>query len=180
VVRLLFIAFCILLHTHTAHADTKPLATEEEVPAALKAFEKWTGAFLAKDYKTQRAMTHPRIIRWYDKNRWKKLRNNSKQNGDIVSVKVEKAVSIAPEKIPCTEQGHCYRKNIPVLMFLLQTEYTKNTPPQPEYVVMARSDKGWLFGGGTFPNRPMGETLLIMNQKDVDKYTFRANNGFPR
>lgn len=149
-----------------------PIVTEEDVPAALKAFEQWTEAFTSDDYNAQRSMTDPRIVRWYDKSRWKKLIRKSKKKGRLLSVNIEKVVPIASKDIPCTEQGHCYRKNVPVLLFFLKTKYSKNTPPQPEYAVMARSDDGWFFGGGTFPNRPMGETLLIMNEKDVKKYTY--------
>jgi hypothetical protein len=36
--------------------------------------------------------------------------------------------------------------------------------------VMARSGDDWLFGGGSFLNRPLGETAVIMSEQDEQRY----------
>ncbi len=65
---------------------------------------------------------------------------------------------------------HCYRRGVQYVVFVLRTTYEKASPGQPEYVAMAKSDEGWRFGGGTFPNRPLGETAVIMTESDESRY----------
>jgi hypothetical protein len=73
--------------------------------------------------------------------------------------------------------GHCYRKDVQYVFILLRSTYAKAAPAQPEYVVMAKSEEGWKFGGGTFPDTPMGETSSILNRKDEHRYRYRDTNS---
>jgi hypothetical protein len=39
---------------------------------------------------------------------------------------------------------------------------------------MANSPQGWSFGGGTFLNKPFGETWIILDRKDERRYQFKG------
>lgn len=77
---------------------------------------------------------------------------------------------VTAAQLPCTEQGHCFRKHLKYYLIMIKSEYAGEKPPQPEYVVMAKSKNTWRFGGGTFPNRPMGETSVILDRQDEARY----------
>jgi len=72
--------------------------------------------------------------------------------------------------------GHCFRKDVQYVFILLRSTYETAAPAQPEFVVMAKSEEGWKFGGGTFPDTPMGETSVILDRKDEHRYRYRDTN----
>lgn len=154
-----------------ARADDVPLATTADVDEALKILDQWIAAYQAEDYSAQWRLTDPRIRRWWYEDRWRKgMRKARRRDGKLLTVDVQAGDPIAAEKLPCTEMRHCYRRGVQYVVFVLRTTYEKASPGQPEYVAMAKSDEGWRFGGGTFPNRPLGETAVIMTESDESRY----------
>ncbi len=89
----------------------------------------------------------------------------------IADVRNSGAVGGSRRGLPCTEQKHCFHKDIRYVAFVIGSKYKTASPPQPEYAVMAWSEEGWRFGGGTFLNRPLGETAVILTEKDERLYT---------
>jgi len=77
-------------------------------------------------------------------------------------------------KIPCTEMRHCYRKDIQVVLIIMNSLYKIIGEKEKEYVVMANSSHGWRFGGGTFLNIPFGETMTILDRKDERRYEYKG------
>jgi hypothetical protein len=174
--------------SHDGLADTKPrpvafqqsepeqaipaLPTVEDTKIAHGIMQQWVQAYHEGRFIDQWDLTDPRIRRWHPKRRWRKwMTRATKRNGKIKSYEVTSITRLYATQLPCTEQGHCYRKDVPVILFMIKSEYEKAGPPQPEYIVMSKSEEGWKFGGGTFPNRPMGETSLILDRKDEKRYT---------
>ena len=154
-----------------AVADEPPLATEEEVIEAYGTLRDWIEAFRSRDYRAQWLLTDSRIRRWHNRSRWRNwMREARKRNGDLLSYAPESGAPVLAEQIPCTEQGHCFRRGVQYIIYIMRTEYEKVEPPQPEFAVMAKSDEGWRFGGGTILNRPMGETSVIMTVQDEARY----------
>lgn len=154
-----------------------PLASAEEVSAALEAFQAWSAAYQSGDYNAQFALTHPLIRQWGDATAWRRLmRDAARRNGALVSLELEGAGPLSASDVPCTEMGHCYRRDMQVVMIVLRTRYERADPAQPEYVVMANSDEGWRFGGGTFPNRPRGETMAILDRADEARIRVDRNS----
>ncbi len=174
VAALFFLVFIITLASMppvTADEEKPPLPTDEDVRTAYGVLMEWGTAYQKGDYLQQWRLTDFRIRHWHDRKRFKKwMRRARKRDGKLLSFKVEKALPLYATQLPCTEMGHCYRKDVDVILFLIASQYEKASPPQPEYIVMARSKEGWRFGGGTFPNRPMGETSLILDRKDERRY----------
>ena len=170
---LLALLFSLAALIPAAHADEEkpPLPTEADVHEAYGVLMDWATSYQQGEYLQQWRLTDFRIRHWHDRKRFKKwMRRARKRDGKLLSFKVDKALPLYATQLPCTEMGHCYRKDVDVILFLISSTYEKASPPQPEYIVMARSDEGWRFGGGTFPNRPMGETSLILDRKDERRY----------
>jgi hypothetical protein len=171
------VAIFITIAAITSHAsavEEPPLATAEEVTEALESFKEWINTIQAEDYDQQWLLTDPRIRQWFDKGRWKKrLRGARKQSGAVLSIEVEAVAPVTASQLPCTEMKHCFRKDVQYVFVLIRSTYEKAEPAQPEYVVMAKSDEGWKFGGGTFPDTPMGETSAILDRKDESRYRYR-------
>lgn len=170
-----FLACCAALALapiiEAAAAEEPPLATEQEVIDAYAVLQEWTEAYRSGDYDAQWRLTDSRIRYWHDKKRWKKwMTKAQRRNGDLLSYVVEYGAPVRGEQLPCTENGHCFRRGVQYIMYVMQTQYEKATPVQPEYAVLAKSDEGWRFGGGAFLNRPMGETSVIMTRQDEERY----------
>jgi len=164
-------ALAIVFSPAPLFADEPELATQEEIAAAHSVFIEWTSAFQTGDYRAQWLLTDSRIRHWHDRKRWKGwMTKAAKRNGALVSYEVEAAAPARAEDIPCTEMGHCFRQGVKYVLFLIRSEYEIAEPAQPEFVVMALSDEGWRFGGGSFLNRPMGETSVIMTVQDERRY----------
>ena len=160
-----------LTFANVAWADEPALATQDEVVEAYDVLREWTEAYRAKDYDAQWLLIHPRIRRWHNKKRWNGwMKKAQKRNGDLLSYVAEYGTPIQADQIPCTEQGHCARRGIQYIMYIIRTEYETAEPGQPEYAIMAKSRAGWRFGGGSFLNRPMGETSIIMTEQDEARY----------
>lgn len=154
-----------------ARAEDVPLATEDDVPVATQVLAQWAAAYQAQDYDTQWQLTDPRQRRWWDKKRWHKAMTKARRkDGPLISYTINAASPIDAAKLPCTEMGHCYRRGVQYILFIVTSAYEKAAPTQPEYVAMAKSDEGWRFGGGTFPNRPLGETAVILTEGDERRY----------
>jgi hypothetical protein len=175
--QLLFLSCLMAATTNIYAVDEPPLATQQEIQEALESFKAWAAAFQAKDYDQVWLQTDPRIRQWFDKHRWKKrIRGALKNTGEILSYEVEAIAPVSASQLPCTEMGHCYRQGVQYVFILLRSDYEKASPPQPEFVVMAKSEEGWKFGGGTFPDTPMGETSSILDRKDESRFRYR-NDG---
>lgn len=146
-------------------------AGEADLDAAQSAMASWIEAYQARDFAAQWRMTDPRIRRWFDRQRWtRRLERAFRANGNLADYVVADRAAIAAEQLPCTELGHCFRQDVPYVIFILRTRYEVAAPPQPEFSVMAKSSEGWRFGGGTLLNRPLGETAVIMTQQDERRY----------
>lgn len=162
---------CAFVLTHAARAEDTPLATPAEVETALQVFAQWTAAYQAEDYDTQWRLTDPRIRRWWGQTRWHKgMTKARRKDGKLTAYTIQAADPIDAAKLPCTELRHCYRRGVQYVVIILHSTYEKATPGQPEYAAMAKSHEGWRFGGGTFPNRPWGETAVIMTESDESQY----------
>jgi hypothetical protein len=159
-----------------------PLASADEVANALQAFKQWTALYQDKDYQAQYLLVHPRIQKYKTPKMWKKAMHKSqRRNGRLDAYDIYFVSAVPAEKIPCTEMGHCYRKDMQVVMIVLNSRYEKIGAMDKEYVLMARSGDDWFFGGGTFPNRPFGETMGILDRRDEKRYEYngieRSNSG---
>lgn len=160
-----------VLAANVAHSEEPELATAEEIAAAGAALAEWTAAYEAGDYRAQWLLTDSRIRRWHDKERWKVwMTKAARRNGALKAHAISAVTPAQAKDIPCTENGHCYREGVKYVVFLIRSEYALAEPPQPEFAVMAHSDEGWRFGGGTFLNRPLGETAVIMTVQDERRY----------
>ncbi len=152
-------------------ADRPPLATEAEVRNAYRVLQEWVTAYVEGDDLAHRQLTHERIRQWYDRRRWRDIMRGARaRNGELVAFNVTMAGPVDAERLPCTEMGHCYRRGLQYAIFAIETEYETASPPQPEFAVMAMTDQGWRFAGGTILNRPMGESLLILDRADERRY----------
>jgi len=155
----------------SARAEETPLANTADVEEARAILDQWTAAYQTEDYLTQWQLTDPRIRRWWGKTRWRKAMTKARRkDGKLTAYTIVTADPIDAEKIPCTEMGHCYRRGVQYVIFIIRSTYERAAPGQPEYVAMAKSDEGWRFGGGTFPNRPVGETAVILTESDERRY----------
>jgi hypothetical protein len=152
-----------------------PLASGEEVARSVRAFRQWTALYQQKDYEAQYLLVHPRIQKYKTRKMWKKAMNRSqRRNGQLDAYDIYFVSAIAAEKIPCTEMGHCYRKDMQVVMIVLNSHYSKIGDMGKEYVLMTRSSEEWFFGGGTFLNRPFGETMGILDRYDEKRYEYNG------
>jgi hypothetical protein len=152
-------------------ASESPLASEEEVNEALGVLEAWTAAFISGDYREQWQLTDKRITRWISRSKFRKVMDGAQKfNGDLERHTITGAAPAIAADLPCSEMGHCYREGVQYVLITIASEYEKAAPPQPEFVVMAKSEEGWRFGGGSFLNRPMGETAVIMTEHDERRY----------
>lgn len=174
--RILAAFFWIGFTACAASADDSVAASgpDADVQAAVTAFQDWTKAFMEERYSDQWGLVHDRIQTWYPKKRWRRMMSRSvRKNGRLIEARITKASRVTPEELPCTEMGHCYRRGMTLVVLLLATQYETASPAQPEYVIMTKGDRGWYFGGGTFPGLPAGETIVILDRKDERRY--RAN-----
>ena len=148
------------------------IPSEEDVQDALQAFVEWTTAFQNADYSRMWDLTDYRIQKWSNRSRWRKvLKRSVHKKGKLLSYKVTSVGPARAEKLPCIEMGHCYRKDVPVVVIIIESHYSiKQAQQQPEFFIAAQSDDGWRYGGGTFPNLPFGETGVILDQKDEARY----------
>lgn len=165
------LSFAVAIAAVSARAEDVPRATEDDVTIATQILARWTAAYQAEDYDTQWSLTDPRQRRWWDKKRWRKAMTKARRkDGALTGYTIKAAAPIDAAKLPCTEMGHCYRRGVQYVLFVVESTYEKAAPGQPEYVAMAKSDEGWRFGGGTFPNRPLGETAIILTEADERRY----------
>ncbi len=161
----------VFVASGAASAKEPDAATPDDVAAAEATLIAWTTAFQAGDYHAQWRLTDARIRHWHDRKRWKGwMTKAATRNGALASYAIEASAPARAEDLPCTETGHCFRKGVKYVIFLIRSEYEIAEPAQPEYAVMAFSDEGWRFGGGTFLNRPLGETSVIMTVQDERRY----------
>lgn len=166
-------AICAILAAGAARADesASPALSQAELAEATTQLTAWAEAYRAGDYMAQWRLTDPRIRHWFGPQRWqKKMRDAKWHHGELLGYAITAVAPVTARQLPCTEQRHCYRRGVRYVFFSLRTTYGKAPPPQPEYAVMAWSDEGWRFGGGTFPNRPLGETAVIMTELDELRY----------
>lgn len=159
------------------HADEPDLASEVEVRQAYGVLQAWVEAYMAGDNETHLALTHPRIRYWHPIRRWSEFMDDARErNGQVLRFSVTRAGPITAEQLPCTEMNHCYRDGLRYVVFFVDAEYENVDGVQQEYAVMADSEEGWRFGGGSILNRPMGETAVILNRADEHRYR-RAADG---
>jgi len=161
----------------SVRAEEPPLATEDEVVEVYGVLQQWIEAYREKDYTKQWRLTDSRIRRWHNRKRWRGwMREAQKNNGALLSYMAESGAPVQAEQLPCTEQGHCFRREVQYIIYLIRTDYERAEPGQPEFAVMAKSSEGWKFGGGTILNRPMGETSVIMTTQDEALYRPRYHS----
>lgn len=155
-----------------ADDETWPAGAQEtDVRAALEAMNEWIASYQREDYASQWRLTDSRIRRWFDRRRWTRgVERSRRRSGALLSYSIRSYAPVSSAQLPCTELGHCFRERVPYVVAVLDTRYEAAEPPQPEYCVMARSDEGWRFGGGTILNRPLGETAVIMTRADERRY----------
>ncbi len=152
-----------------------PLATADEVARSVEVFKEWTVLYQLNDYLAQYQLVHPRIQKYKTPRAWKKAMHKSqRRNGKLGAYKIDFVSAISAERIPCTEMGHCYRKDMQVVIIVLNSHYEIIGDMDKEYVLMARSGDGWYFGGGTFLNRPFEETLGILDRYDEKRYEYNG------
>lgn len=150
-------------------------ATTEDVLAARSAFLQWAAAYQSGDFDLQWRLTDKRIRHWIKQKRWAdSMRTARRRDGELERFEILAQAPISAEQLPCTEQRHCYRRGVRYVFFLVGSGYSRASPPQPEYAAMALSDEGWRFGGGTFPNRPLGETAVILTESDERRYEYKG------
>ena len=146
-------------------------AADADFAAARTVLEAWTRAFQAGDYDVQYRLTDPRIRRWINIGRWRKgMTGSNRRTGGLVEYQIAGQSAARGDQLPRTEQGHLHRGDVCYVVFLIHTRYARATAPQPEYAAMSWSQEGWRFGAGTFPNRPLGETAVILTRKDEERY----------
>ncbi|MEO1241287.1 MAG: hypothetical protein AAFX54_05215 [Pseudomonadota bacterium] len=164
-------ALAAAFSSNGAFAEELLLATEEDVIEVYAVLRQWIETYRAGDYDGQWLLTDSRIRRWHNKRRWRNwMTEAQKNNGDVTTYMVESGAPVRAEDLPCTEQGHCFRQGVQYIIYIMRTEYEKAEPAQPEFAVMAKSNEGWRFGGGTLLNRPLGETAVIMTRQDEARY----------
>jgi hypothetical protein len=169
------LAFTVLPSTSDAFAkesDAWPNgATPEDFEAALQAMRAWIDAYQAGDYLAQRRLTDPRMLKWFDRDRWRdKMKRARRRNGALLSYEFAAYSAASSADLPCTEMGHCFREGVDYVIALVETRYEIAKPAQPEFIVVARSEGVWRFGGGTILNRPLGETAVILSVQDERRY----------
>jgi hypothetical protein len=170
-VPLIAFAAAMILAAPDARAEEPPLARAADIEDAREVLMQWTAAYQARDYDRQWALTDPRHYRWWDRKRWRNaMAKARRKDGALTGYTIQAAAPIDAAKLPCTEIGHCYRRGIQYILFMISSTYEKAAPGQPEYVAMSKSEEGWRFGGGTFPNRPLGETAVILTEADERSY----------
>lgn len=168
--------FCISLLIQQAHASEQvSVASADEVRQALEIFGQWTQNYQISDYAEQYKFVHPLIQHYKTREKWEKaMQKSQRKNGELLGYEIMAAGATTPDKIPCTEMGHCYRKDIQVVLIIINSIYQKIGAKPKEYVVMAKSKQGWRFGGGTFLNIPFGETMTILDRKDERRYGYKG------
>lgn len=155
--------------------EEAPLASDEQVKEAFSRFQTWTSLYQQEDYPGQYELVHPRIQHYKNLPVWKKkMRKSRHKNGALLEYELVALGAISPAEIPCTEMGHCYRKGMQTVIVVVNSVYEKIGEKSKEYVIMANSGQGWLFGGGTFLNVPFGETMGILNRMDEKKYEYKG------
>lgn len=173
---LLTVSLVIAGNASAKSIEPAPLATDAEVEVAYAAFQRWTEYYLQAQYEDQYALVHKRIRKYKTKKSWvSRMRRSVRHNGPLEKVNVIAVAAITPAKIPCTEMRHCYRKDIQTVMIIVNSQYGKVGAMEKEYVVMANSDDGWAYGGGSFLNRPYGETMGILDRQDERRIKFKHN-----
>jgi hypothetical protein len=173
-----FLCLCLWAPAIAAQSPAAESATDwpadagdADLDAAQSGMSAWIGAYQAQDFASQWRLTDPRIRRWFDRQRWTRLLERAfRKNGNLVEYAISDRAATSAAQLPCTEQKHCFRPEVPYVLFLLRTKYAIAEPPQPEFCVMSRSGEGWKFGGGTLLNRPLGETAVIMTHRDELRY----------
>lgn len=155
--------------------EEAPLATDEQVKEAYDRFRTWTSLYQEENYLEQYELVHPRIRRWKNFPVWKKaMRKSQHKNGALLKYELVAFGAITPRQIPCTEMGHCYRKGMQTVMIVVNSSYEKIGAKDREYIIMANSDEGWMFGGGTILNIPFGETMGILDRADEKRYEYKG------
>jgi len=172
--RILYLIF-FLLPFNTMAIEEMPLASDEQVRQALSRFQEWTRLYQQENYLEQYELVHPRIQRYKNYPVWKKAMSRSQhKNGSLLEYELVALSAITPGDIPCTEMGHCYRKGMQTVIIIVNSRYEKIGEKNKEYVIMANSEEGWMFGGGTILNIPFGETMGILDRADEKKYEYKG------
>jgi len=102
------------------------------------------------------------------------MRKSIRVNGTLDSYDILAVSAIKPKDLPCSEMGHCYRKDMQVVIIIVNSNYSKIGDMNKEFILMANSENGWMFGGGTFLNTPGGETGGILDRKDERKFKYKG------
>lgn len=165
----LFMMLMIPISTNAKPSTSVPLATPEQVEQAYSVFKEWTELYQQEEYAKQHKLNHPRT--GTPKRLWIKLHAKStRKNGKLISYDTLAVSALHTSQLPCTEMGHCYRKDMQVVIIFVNSHYENIGDKNKEFIIMANHRDGWGWGGGTFLNRPFGESIVIMDRADVNKY----------
>lgn len=147
------------------------VALPAQQAAAHDQFSAFVQAYRTSDYRSQWSMVDPRMRHWFPIDRWRAaMVAGRRRHGELVRTEIVAVEAVSAEQLPCTEMGHCFRRGVPYVLLVLKTVYAGKKVPQPEFAVMARSDEGWRFAGGTFPATSLGETAVLLDEVDEAKY----------
>jgi hypothetical protein len=102
------------------------------------------------------------------------MKNNRRKIGALKKYEIVAVAPMTPGQVPCTEMGHYYRKDMQVVMVILNSVYGKIGGPLKEYAEITNIPQGWRFWGGTVLNRPFGETIVVLDRKDERQYQFKG------
>lgn len=172
--RVLYLVI-LLLPLNAMAIEESPLASDDQVRQALSRFQEWIRLYQKENYLDQYELVHPRIQRYKNYPVWKKAMSRSQhKNGPLLEYELVALSAITPGDIPCTEMGHCYRKDMQTVIIIVNSRYEKIGEKNKEYVIMANSEEGWMFGGGTILNIPFGETMGILDRADEKKYEYKG------
>ena len=177
VIRILFLIGLLISSRNLVAVELAPLASPEETRKALKVFEDWMKHYQERAFRKHYSYVHPRIRYYKSYKGWRKImRKSVNKNGELIGYELVGFGPITADKIPCTEMGHCYRRDMQVVVIVVNSEYKKIGIKEKELVIMANSVEGWRFGGGTVLNRPFGETLGILDRQDERRYEYKGIN----
>ncbi len=154
----------LVLPFSLAAIEPAPLATDEQVKEAFARFQTWTSLYQQKNYLEQYELVHPRIQRYKNFSTWKKaMRKSQGKNGALLDYELVALSAITPDRIPCTEMGHCYRKDMQTVMIIVDSRYEK----------IGEKNQG-------VRHHDQLRSRLAVRRRNLPEHTFRRNHGHTR
>lgn len=165
--------FSISVLWNTLHAEPD----NHELETAIAVFEQWISYYQASDYRAQWKLNDPRNRRYIGEKSWRvAVRKSARKLGQIMALKLVAADFISAEDLPCTEMKHCYRRKVEYIALIIDASYEHLDGSQRELAVMSKSHEGWRVGGGSVLQRPLGESMVVLNHQDEQFYKLKFDN----